>query len=190
MNSDEIICLRYIDDFLILAPTRRKVTGTFKSGLRVLRSLGLDAYDPVSNSDKAEIGKTENGINFLGCEIYEDIIRPNVQSRKRLLEKIDNIIRESQRLMKSPELCYKRRKSVIETLKSISNILEGWGNQYYYCNDEEIMNRLDSKVNKRIKKYLTSCREHIKSFGEKDRVNIRRILGVHLLQDSFIGSFN
>lgn len=69
MNGRGVACLRYIDDFIVLAPTRKKAEAAFKNGLRVLASLGLDAYDPKKDTDKARTDQIANGIDFLGCEI-------------------------------------------------------------------------------------------------------------------------
>ena len=39
--------------------------------------------------------------------------------------------------MKAPSICCANKKSFIDTLKSINDILKGWGNQYFYCNEIE-----------------------------------------------------
>lgn len=191
MNGKGVTCLRYIDDFIILAATRKKAEAAFKSGLKVLKSLGLDAYDPnkelskPSSDRKALIGLTAEGIDFLGCEVLGNKIRPNSKSRDRLLKRIDEIISESKNLMKQPHICCQNKRSLIHTLESIGNVLEGWGNQYVYSNDLGSMEQMDRSIDDLLTKYLTYYSNSLKSFDEKDFANRRRLLGVHLLSDSF-----
>lgn len=185
MNGGGVSCLRYIDDFIILAPTKKKAIAAFKSGVQILNSHGLDAYDPATDRDKARLGKTADGIDFLGCEISGQSIKPNKKSCDRLLKKIDAIISESKRLMLNPTECSARNRSLVDTLKSTNNLLQGWGNQYFYCNDYTTIKRLDYSVNKRLKSYFDFYRGRMKSYNTEDIPNRRRLLGVHLLLDSF-----
>ena len=57
LNGRGIVCVRYIDDFLILGPRENKVVAAFKSAQRLLSKYGLNAYDPITNKEKAEIGR-------------------------------------------------------------------------------------------------------------------------------------
>jgi hypothetical protein len=85
MNEGGISCLRYIDDFLILGSSERAVMHAFKKAIRLLGEHKLRAYNPLVNRHKAEVGKTEKGFEFLGCDIHPGLIRPAKKSRKRLL---------------------------------------------------------------------------------------------------------
>ena len=58
MNGRGIVCLRYIDDFLILGPTKSKVRRAFESAQKLLDHHGLRAYDP--ERDRWE-GRRRNG---------------------------------------------------------------------------------------------------------------------------------
>jgi len=146
MNGDGIYCLRYIDDFIVLAPARKKALAAFKSGLQIINFHGLSAYDPDKDEAKARIGKTADRIDFLGCEILGANIKPNKKSRERLLSKIDSHISESKTLMRNPIQCTKRKRSFVDTLKSINNTLEGWGNQYSLCVSREEPSGLDMAI--------------------------------------------
>ena len=58
MNQRDIVCLRYIDDFIILGPTQKAVNAAFKRALKLLSVHGLEAYDPHMTPEKAETGGT------------------------------------------------------------------------------------------------------------------------------------
>lgn len=87
--------------------------------------------------------------------------------------------------MHRPDICCEKKRSFIDTLESINNILEGWGNQYFYCNDKISMGKMDRRINERLKNYFAYYGNCVKSFRDEDFVNRRRLLGVHLLLDSF-----
>lgn len=182
LNDRGITCIRYIDDFIILGPTKKKVVTAFENAKQLLSCFDLEVYDPITENPKAILSKSDNGINFLGCFITIDNISPSQESKDRLLNKIDNLINESSILMNDPISCYHKKRSFVDTLKSISNILEGWGNQYSYCNDLNSYIKLDTIINKQIFKYLQKYRNGINKV-KKVPESKRRILGVHLLID-------
>ena len=155
MNSGDIVCIRYVDDFLILAPTKKAANAAFKRANKQLAQHGLAAYDPATNRDKAEHGETLNGFSFLGCDVRPGMIRPNKKSQKNLLSSIDEIFAMSVRLMGNPGRLVREHRSVVEALKDASNILKGWGNQYAFCNDLQLMERIDAEVNRKIASYLS-----------------------------------
>lgn len=185
MNERDITSIRYIDDFIILAPSQKAVSAAFKRAQNLINKHGLNAYDPIENKDKAEAGRTSTIFSFLGCDIRPGMIRPNRKSQKRLLTNLDELFSKSLALMGTPEILIRKHRTVTETLNSVSNIMRGWGNQYSYCNDYKLMEVLDQKVNKKIASYLFSYAKWKDHFEKNEQqINRRRLLGVHLLTDS------
>ena len=185
LNSDGITCIRYIDDFIILAPSRKELKKAKDKALKLLKKQGLTAYDPVTTPDKAEAGQTSDMFSFLGCDIRPGMIQPNKKARKRILNSIDDLFEKSLSLMNNPLALVAKHRTVTETLSDASNILKGWGNQYAFCNNEDLMRQLDTEIDGKIGMYLnryTKARDKQSKKGEsKDQ---RRLLGVHLLVDS------
>lgn len=185
MNKGDITCIRYIDDFIILAPSLKAIKAAFKRALKLLNKHGLHAYDPIENNDKAETGKTTTMFSFLGCEIRPGMIRPNKKSQKRLLTNIDETFSKSLALMSEPEVLVKKHRTVTETLNGVSDIMRGWGNQYSYCNDYKLMASIDQKVDQKIASYLANYAKWKDHFSKKGlQENRRRLIGVHLITDS------
>ena len=185
MNKGDITCIRYIDDFIILAPTRRALNAAFKRAIKLLSKHDLTAYAPEKDHYKAEMGKTTSLFSFLGCDIRPGMIRPNRKSQKRLLVNIDDVFNNSSALMVDPEQLVRKHYTVTETLNDVSNIMRGWGNQYAFCNDGNLMRRIDVKVDEKIAAYLSryaTAKSHFDKAGERE--NRRRLIGVHLLTDS------
>lgn len=185
MNQGDVKCFRYIDDFIILAPTSQAAHSAFRKGNRLLSKYGLTEYDPATNRDKAEKGDTAKGFSFLGCDIRPGMIRPNKKSQTRLVKSINDVFQKSLSLMGEPEKLVAKHKTVTETFQEVSNILKGWGNQYAFCNDVNLMKRIDEKMDEKIALYLARYSEwknrHDANGLEENR---RRLLGVHLLVDS------
>ena len=184
MNQRGIICLRYIDDFLILGKKKEHVVKAFSTAQEILRQLNLTAYDPAINPTKAALGKTSDGLDFLGCHVTSDAIFPATKSRKSLISKIEEQFRVSNQMMRSPSLLRKHRMSLADTLKGASNIIEGWGNQYSFCNSAGIFEEMDKDIDELIKKYLGiySKRKEKNSTA----ADLRRLIGVQPLVDCYM----
>lgn len=185
MNGRGIRCLRYIDDFIILGTTKEKVFKAFNSAQEILKKYKLKAYVPLINSSKADCGYTKKGFKFLGCEILEGFIRPDKKSCGRLLDKVKKELSDSLKSMRNPIKCkLEDDKSFSDTLKLVDNIVHGWGNQYYFCNDNQLLDNIDLQIDRLLIKYITDCKKLIKSKYSSDQKNKRRLIGVHLLTDS------
>lgn len=185
LNGRSVTCIRYIDDFVVLGPDRHKVEAAFKSGMRILARHGLTAYDPKLSTDKAGMGEIRHGFEFLGCNIRPGMISPARKSRRRIIEAVKAVLDKSLVMLDQPELLRRNDLTAVDTLASVTNILEGWGNQYAFCNDREVLKHLDSEVNGLIANYWKAIsRRYAKFMIDKNLVDSRRLLGVHLLIDS------
>ena len=72
---------RFMDDYLIFAPTRHKLKAALRYMYRVLEQLKLTVHP-----DKRSIGTTHRGFDFLGYRIHPDrLLHPALQSLNRLL---------------------------------------------------------------------------------------------------------
>lgn len=178
MNGQGIVCYRYIDDFIMLGKENSAVIKAFKSGHAMLKSLGLFCYSPWDGTKKASMGHIKNGVNFLGCDIRPGQIRPDEKARKRMLSKLDKIISRSTNDIRVNN----RKSSYLSTMADIHNLLRGWGNTYFFCNDKNLMRDLDKVVDERIGafgRFYIGKAKTLTDFRDK-----RRLQGVHLLVDS------
>jgi RNA-directed DNA polymerase len=181
INKGDIVCLRYLDDFIILGPSLRAVNAAFLRAKAILKRLGLTAYDPAKDTTKASRGSIDH-FEFLGIEFQGKNIRPSPKARKKLLDGIEDVIRESFKIDFSQiRNGAEEDRSVVKTLYLIHNKVKGWGNQYFFCNDKALWGSLDVEIDRRIGGYIGHCSKRLRSL---DRVHKRRQLGVHLLIDS------
>lgn len=180
LNARGIVCIRYIDDFVLFGPNRKVAHAALKSGLRILKSLGLEAYDPKLAPTKAEEGGVIGGLEFLGCEIQSDRVIPNAKSRARLREKVDEILRRSLKFADRPAGTRPEKTSLADALVRTSNTIRGWGNTYFFCNDDRVFNQLDDELNGKVSVFLS---RYLKRARKLDRGDWRRSLGVRLLSE-------
>ena len=185
MNGRGIVCLRFIDDFLILGRTKSTVRRAFENAQKLLDHHGLRAYDPNETGGKAEAGMVSKGFEFLGCDVRPGMITPNQESRNRLKKSVSAALESSAADMDNPKRVAAKRRSVVETLSEVNNVVRGWGNQYAYCNNGQVLQQLDTEISAKIEKYLSKYAAARRGLNpsrmHEDR---RRLLGVHLLADS------
>jgi hypothetical protein len=185
MNDRGITCLRYVDDFLLMGPNKSSVLKTFQSAQKWLARYSMNAYDPRNDKKKAEMGDANKGFTFLGCDIHPGQISPSRDARKRLLNSIEEVLAESERLMNDPKKLARTRRGLVDTLHEVSNVVRGWGNQYAFCNNQQLIDQLDSKISDRIKRYRAHYSQVLNKLQPaKKPADSRRLLGVHLLADS------
>lgn len=187
MNEGDITCLRYLDDFIVLGPSKKAVKAAYVRGKEFLKKLDLDAYEATEEPEKAAIGQTKS-FSYLGVQIDGRFLRPCDSSAKKLMGDLDHILKQSKSFgIAAPLENPNDQLSLLGVLNQCHNKLKGWGNQYYFCNDEKFMRRLDRTISKMLEEYRDNYqkRRRVQSEDESKRfVRQRRLLGVHLLEDS------
>ena len=182
LNDRGVVCIRYIDDFILFASNRRKALGALTSARRTLRGLSqkLDCYDPNERPDKAEEASTATPFRFLGCEIAPDSIRPSRDARKRLIERIQKVLADALSASGKPVAAIRERKSYIDSLHTVSNVIRGWGNTYSFCTDDRLMDDLDRQIDRMLVQFRGQYSRIVARQSAQDK---RRLHGVFLLAD-------
>lgn len=183
MNTSDVLCIRYIDDFLIIAPSTRILSGAFKKAQKILAGLGMTAYQPYDPSGKCDKGTTNEMFSFLGCDIRKGMIRPSRPSWSELITSIKNEFEESKSLMSDPRKLVKRKSTLVETLSHTSNVIKGWGSQYSFCNDSLLMTQIDEKLDALIRDYIEFYGQKRRQLENIDKRHKRRLMGVTLISD-------
>src|SRR5258708_37394622 len=176
MNSRRCACLRYVDDFIVLAPNNIEAEKEFSFGVRLLKSHGLQI-----SGEKTLKGRVSNGFQFLGIEINNGVIRPSRASRKRLINKVQKVLQSSTAGFHEHEKSGRLppELSLIRTLTEASGIVQGWGKQYSFCNDKNLLGQLDSKLDSMIRQYLGT---YARASKPSDQTQRRQLLGIPLLE--------
>lgn len=182
MNYNDIMCIRYIDDFIIIGEKRKSVHVAFNKAQRILKNHGLCAYDPSVDNEKSEFGPAKDGIHFLGWDLFPGRIQPNNKSRARLIEKIKNIISESIIAFNYPDTIIDNKKSFLQTFSMINNTVSGWGKQYTLCNNKSILTSLDARILNLINEYKKEYAKAINRYPQDDKSRLQ-LLGLSSLAE-------
>ena len=153
MNEGDCRCIRYIDDFIILAPTAKAANARLKRAIDILDKLGMK-LSPEKSSKQAQ--PVENGFEFLGIEILPGFVRPTKKKRVQFLNSISAQLETSKSAISSLQhhKNLDQKLALVGTLKRIDGMIEGWGKHYWFCNDRQCFTSIDEKVRTLIGTYL------------------------------------
>jgi retron-type reverse transcriptase len=176
LNKDaDVRCIRYIDDFIIIAPTQQVAENTFSKALHLLKALDMSV-----SANKTQKAKVESSFEFLGIDLSSGLIRPSRKSQQRMLASLKKAFFTSEHAFrehtKSGNLV--RALSLLETLRRVSGIMQGWGKHYRFCNDSKCFERLDEAITELMRKYLAIYREEREKLNDAGRW---RLLGIEAL---------
>jgi retron-type reverse transcriptase len=179
MNEGDCRCIRYIDDIIILAPSRRAAQSRFRLAERILAKYDM-SFGSEKSSTKAV--SVEERFEFLGIELANGLIRPAPKAQSKLLENVAGKFDESRRNFRSIRDNKKaeKSKSLVSTLRRVDGIIQGWGKHYRFCNDVVAMKNLDSKISVMIREYIGEYARALESASDYKR---RALLGVELLTE-------
>ena len=185
LNRRDVRCVRYIDDFLILARTAKAARKALEAGVDVLNSLKLKAYSPADGTGKAWEGPLSGGFDFLGYSVVRGLNPPSGASREKLMTNVAMEIAEGKkwisRTLRSDLPQIKRVQCYIQTLTQIDSILRGWSGAFQYSRSLQSFTDLDAKIGAEIAAFD-------KWFGDavhgRSPTIAQRALGIRLLSDS------
>ena len=184
MNQRGIVCIRYIDDFILFAPSRKSAFKAFDKCLLLLRELELSAYDPLSSEPeeqtKANHGPSDHEFTFLGCDIKQGRFRPTSTKRNDLMRKIHETFAECLESIAHPRDAIFSKTTYADAVMDASNIIRGWGNTYSFCNDPRLILNLDRDLQNMFSKFQSDFRQRIRNFKTLDRA---RSFGFYSLKD-------
>jgi retron-type reverse transcriptase len=184
MNSGDCRCIRYIDDFIILAPDKAAGEACFLNARRHLERLGM-----YTSRDKTHKGAIDDGFEFLGIELAHRAIRPTKESRDHLLASVREVFAESASAFRSSRKSGElpRSLSLIRALYEASAIIYGWGRHYKFCNEINVFRQIDAELDNLLREYLGAYNAERSSADQRRR---RNILGVPLLGDLVSSPFD
>lgn len=174
LNGRGITCLRYIDDFIVLGSSPSYVKKAFLQGLELLKKKGLTAHEPSATSSKCQQGYLDNGVDFLGCTVTPNNVRPNRLSLLKFKTEVKKIVSDN---LIPRDHSYSDR-SLRSMLHKLHHYLEGWGNQYNFCDDKKLFMNLDKWLNDQLREAMIRFnREYQKCINKN--ILCQAVLGIH-----------
>ena len=184
MNDRGIVCVRYIDDFILLAPSEAKVQAAYQSARTMLKAMGMDVYDlsdtKARNDGKVDDGNIHNGTDVLGYRISATSLQPCAAARKKFLEKLDKVVKDAKREMKAAAdgTSCSHNARYHQSMVLMHKIVWGWSQSFRHTTAKHVFEQIDKEIDKRIENLQKEARRLIPNGDIKTR---RRVSGVHLI---------
>ena len=142
MNRGDCVCIRYVDDIIIAAPSGAAASSRFREAERLLKALGMNFAPSKSSAIPIQVSKT---FEYLGIEFCNELIRPAKKSRssieRRVLEAVSESLVAMRQCVKAGD--FDPKLSVPRIMSRISGMAKGWSHHYAFCNDIETIRNVD-----------------------------------------------
>lgn len=145
MNIGDCVCLRYVDDIIIIAPSGKAASARFRKAQRLLGELGMEFAEEKTSPTPVEVTQK---FEYLGIEFNNGLLRPSQKSRKSIERRSADVAAKSLQVIRSTRIVkeFNTDYSIPKTLSKISGMSRGWANHYRFCNDLETIRNTDRKI--------------------------------------------
>ncbi|AZA54763.1 reverse transcriptase domain-containing protein [Chryseobacterium sp. G0201] len=136
--SNNFNLVRYADDFVILAETKRECREAYKKCLLYLKELDLEIH-PLEKNDKTKITDiSKDSFTFLSVTFDGNFLFPSYDNFKKLENKIWELTKGQIEL------------NLFDFLKKLKNRHEGWISAFIYTDLNRYSERLDYIINRAL----------------------------------------
>jgi RNA-directed DNA polymerase len=186
MNGRGIVCIRYIDDFIMLGSNRANVRAAYASARSQLASMGMDVYDHTDaaarREGKFDEGDIHDGTDVLGYRVSGRSLQPSSAAIKEFSKKRGKLLELAKKDMRltasgqpsSHGLCY--HQAIVLLHKTI----RGWSQAFRHTTATHVFKSLDRQIDREIDelhKFALTLTQ-----GAPNEVR-RRVMGIQLLGD-------
>ncbi len=135
MKSLGIRIVRYADDILILAPTKRKAKQYQRIATGILEELKLKV-----NMEKTHLCNVSQGVKYLGFVIKYNYVSIDHERIKRFKEKIRSLTHRSYSGV-----------SITKMIKRLNAVIRGWGQYFRIANCKRLFQELMAWIRRRLR---------------------------------------
>lgn len=173
----DVKCIRYIDDFVILAPTKELAENTFSKACALLKKLNMEV-----SAKKTQRAAVFEGFEFVGVQISPGLLRPTRKAQEKVIRSVSEALATSIRSFREHQTsgAMPSQMSLLETLSRVGGITLGWSKHYAFCNDERCFQRIDQEIAALIRKYLAAYRQERNATDDAGKW---RLLGITSLAE-------
>ncbi|MFA6737079.1 MAG: group II intron reverse transcriptase/maturase [Saccharofermentanales bacterium] len=134
MKSLNIRIVRYADDILIFAKSKRKAEQYQKIATDILESMKLTV-----NMEKTHISSVSKGVKYLGFMIKQDRVSVDMERVKRFKDKIRRLTPRNSGI------------PLTKIIRELTPVLRGWGQYYRVANCEWLFKDLMGWIRRRLR---------------------------------------
>ena len=182
LNGRGVTTIRYLDDFVILAPTKAAAEKAWSSALKLLSEVGLSAHDPEKQTGKASKGEVTKGFDFLSFSINDHSAVPSKEAQTKLLENIRKVIREAKKGIEKTGANPRRAQPMFaQSLVLIDKKIRGWGDAFRPTTQRVMFAQLDDQIEPLVNNFIAWFGRQTKRCDRRARM---RKIGLALLVDT------
>ena len=188
MNGRGIVCIRYIDDFILLGKSQARVRAAFASAQTLLTRMGMDVYAPSDakalKDGKVDTGNVHDGTNVLGYRISGGSRQPCAAAQRTFLLKLDKVVADAKQEMKlaaAGKASSSHLHRYHQSMEMLHKIVWGWSQSFRHTTAQHVFDALDDQIDRRIAELRTHAYALTKGTASTVR---RRVAGTHLLSDT------
>tara|TARA_R110002049_G_scaffold187172_4_gene355425 strand:+ start:288 stop:1661 length:1374 start_codon:yes stop_codon:yes gene_type:complete len=182
LNANNIVTIRYIDDFVILGQSEADVQTAWKTAEMILGELNLQVHQPVVGGSKASLGKVSSGFDFLSYRFDHANVGVSRTAKAKFLESVKQTLREGKNEIRTSLRAQRRAEQrFIQTLNSLDRRIRGWGDSFQDVTLRVQFDQIDKQISDEIREFMGWYR---RISANLDDSNKRRALGVALLSDT------
>ncbi|MEZ0058936.1 RNA-directed DNA polymerase [Bradyrhizobium elkanii] len=187
MNDRGIICVRYIDDFIMLAASPAKVRAAYVAAREHLALMGMDVYDRTDDAarraGKFDEGNIYSGTDVLGYKISGTSRQPSAAAIQAFRKKCDVIVEQAKKQMslaasgQSPPNGQGYHQAMVMLHKTV----RGWSQAFRHTTATHVFQSLDREIDRRIEDLRAFALTLTQGATAQSR---RRVMGIQLLGET------
>lgn len=171
MNEGDCVCVRYIDDFIILTPSAASAKARMNLATSLLAQFDMTLSEEKSTSKPLRV---TDKFDWLGIEFNNGFIRPSSKAISKLELNLRKRFEESTKGMRETKRgdAIPRKHSLVATLNRTDSIIRGWGKHYWFCNDDALFGRVDAKIAELVAGFLGEYKDIRRRGDPKDAASL------------------
>jgi len=182
LNSEGLVTVRYIDDFVIIGHSEAEVKQGWEKGQRILSALQLEAWEPTPGGEKASLGETKKGFDFLSFRFSLDNVGLSRAAKQKFIDSVKATIKEgTDDIQTSLRASRRAEPRFVQTLALLDDKIRGWGDSFQHITLRLEFHQLDAQVAEHLRRFISWYSNITRSLDEKNK---QRALGVALLSDT------
>jgi hypothetical protein len=184
MNERGIVCVRYIDDFILLGATQAKVQKAYAAARDYLKSMDMNVYDRADDAarrdGKFDEGNIYNGTDILGYRVSGLSRQPSSKAVETFRAKCRAIAAQAKAQM-ALAASGKQGQGYHQSMLLLHKTARGWTQAFRHTTATQTFVSLDKEIDRWIGELRAFATDLTR--GKSDEIR-RRVMGVQVLADT------
>lgn len=187
MNDRGIVCVRYIDDFIMLGESRANVRAAYAAAREHLAVMGMDVYDRTDDAarraGKFDEGNIYNGTDVLGYRVSGTSRQPSAAAMQAFRKKCVTVVEEAKKQIRlaASGQSLSHGQGYHQAMVMLHKTARGWSQAFRHTTATQAFQSLDKEIDRRIEELRTFA--FTLTQGATAQVR-RRVMGIQVLGDT------